>query len=68
MADELREAEEQIAAMSAAHRPFVIPLLRALESEGGETRAKVAKKRIGDDTPNLKRWYDMMCERPSASA
>ena len=30
--------------------------------------AKVAKKRIGDDTPHLKRWYDMMCERPSASA
>ena len=30
--------------------------------------AKVAKKRIGDDTPNLKRWYEMMCKRPSASA
>ncbi len=30
--------------------------------------AKVAKKRVGDDTPNLKRWYDAMCERPSARA
>lgn len=30
--------------------------------------AKVAKKRIGDDTPHLQRWYDAMCERPSARA
>ncbi|MDD9879012.1 MAG: glutathione S-transferase family protein [Magnetovibrio sp.] len=30
--------------------------------------AKVAKKRIGDETPNLKRWYDAVSARPSAAA
>lgn len=30
--------------------------------------AKVLKKRVGDDTPNLKRWYDTVSSRPSASA
>jgi len=30
--------------------------------------AKVLKKRIGEDTPNLKRWYDAVSSRPSASA
>ena len=30
--------------------------------------AKVLKKRVGDDTPNLKRWYDAVSARPSAKA
>ena len=30
--------------------------------------SKVLKKRVGDDTPNLKRWYDAVSSRPSAKA
>lgn len=30
--------------------------------------AKVLKMRVGDDTPHLKRWYDAVSARPSASA
>lgn len=30
--------------------------------------AKVLKKRIGEDTANLKRWYDAVSSRPSAGA
>ena len=30
--------------------------------------AKVLKKRVGDDVPNLKRWYDAVSSRPSAGA
>ena len=30
--------------------------------------AKVLKFRVGDDTPNLKRWYDAVSARPSAKA
>ena len=30
--------------------------------------AKVLKKRVGDGTPDLKRWYDAVSSRPSASA
>jgi glutathione S-transferase len=30
--------------------------------------AKVIKRRVGDDTPSLKRWYDLVSARPSASA
>lgn len=30
--------------------------------------AKVLKKRVGDDTPNLKRWYDAVSARPSSRA
>ena len=30
--------------------------------------AKVAKKRVTDDLPNLKRWYDEVSSRPSAKA
>ena len=30
--------------------------------------AKVLKKRVGDDTPNLKRWYDAVSGRASARA
>ena len=30
--------------------------------------AKVIKRRVGDATPNLKRWYDAVSSRPSASA
>ena len=30
--------------------------------------AKVLKRRVGDDTPNLKRWYDAVSARPSAKA
>lgn len=30
--------------------------------------AKVLKRRIGDDTPAVKRWYDAVSSRPSASA
>lgn len=29
---------------------------------------KVVKKRVGDETSNLKRWYDQVSARPSASA
>ena len=30
--------------------------------------AKVLKKRVGEQTPNLKRWYDAVSSRPSAAA
>jgi len=30
--------------------------------------AKVVKKRVGDATPNLKRWYEAVSSRPSAAA
>jgi glutathione S-transferase len=30
--------------------------------------AKVAKKRVGGDTPSLKRWYEAVSARPSAAA
>ena len=30
--------------------------------------AKVAKKRVSDEMPNLKRWYEAVSARPSASA
>lgn len=30
--------------------------------------AKVLKKRVADDRPNLKRWYDAVSSRPSAGA
>ena len=30
--------------------------------------AKVLKQRVGDDRPQLKRWYDAVSARPSASA
>jgi len=30
--------------------------------------AKIVKKRVGDGTPNLKRWYDAVSARPSAAA
>lgn len=30
--------------------------------------AKVLKMRVGDDTPDLKRWYDAVSSRPSAAA
>jgi len=30
--------------------------------------AKVLKMRVGDDTPALKRWYDAVSRRPSATA
>ena len=30
--------------------------------------AKVAKKRVGAETPDLKRWYDAVSARPSAGA
>lgn len=30
--------------------------------------AKVLKMRVGDDTPNLKRWYATVSSRPSAAA
>ena len=30
--------------------------------------AKVVKKRVGDTTPNLQRWYEAVSSRPSAAA
>ena len=61
MSEALREAEERFEDLGGAQKPFALPLLKAIELEGGEARRKAAIeatwKLIGDQLNEKQREH-----------
>lgn len=61
MSEALSEAEERFELLGASHKPFALPLLKAIENEGGEAKRKPARNAaweiIGDKLTEAQRAY-----------